>query len=108
MAGTRDPVIAPHAVARALLELRDALDQAAAALGIAKPLPPVTRARHHVHAAGNLLDIALAGIVESGLRSTGDGAFVEGELLAERYATQRAGVRRGSEWKSVGDTPKAS
>jgi hypothetical protein len=81
----RPSVMSPPDVARALVQALDELDAAKASLSIARPLPPVTRARAHVRSAGNLLDSALAGIVESWLRTTGDSARVEGELLAERF-----------------------
>ncbi len=86
MARTRPTVISPADVARALVQARDELGAARAALTLAKPTPAANTAHGHVKAACEFLDAVQAAIVEGWLRTTAESARVEGELLAERWA----------------------
>jgi hypothetical protein len=86
MAANRPTVTSPADVARALVEARDELGAARAALTLTRPAPAASTAHRHVVAACGLLDTVQAAIVEHWLRATGESARVEGELLAERWA----------------------
>lgn len=80
------PAVTPDDTARALLEMRDELDQALAALSCAKPVPATDRARHHVRSTRLLLDTATSGIVAAWVQAAAEGGPAAGDLLAERYA----------------------
>lgn len=69
MARTRLTVTSPADLARALLQARDELGAAKAALSLTRAIRPAAAAAAHVAAACELLDDAQAAIVATWLRS---------------------------------------
>lgn len=80
------PAVSPDEAARALLEARDELGAACAALKLVKAVRPVSDAAAHVRAACDLLDNATAGIVAAWVLAAAEREPATGDLLAERYS----------------------
>jgi hypothetical protein len=87
MAANRPTVITPTDVARALVEARDELSAARAALTLTRPTPAAGTAQRHVVAACGLLDTVQAAIVETWLRATGEQSRLDSELAHEYWGT---------------------